>query len=99
MASLPPAANVGHINDVQELWKSNSIPQRFVRDLDEQPTPAKVVTLCPSSEVPVVDLSKLTNGSASEFRNEMLKLAEACEEWGFFQVHIYYEIVLTSLET
>ncbi|XP_022979844.1 protein SRG1-like [Cucurbita maxima] len=85
--------NVGHIDDVQELrkFKPNTIPQRFIRDIQERPTQA--TALISSSDIPTIDLSKLLKGN----RDEILHLYSACEEWGFFQV-INHGIALNLLE-
>ncbi|CAL5346994.1 unnamed protein product [Camellia sinensis] len=79
--------NVGHIDDVQELRKSKltSIPQRFIRDIAEDPSLSTLTPPSPSSKpsftaIPVVDLSKLTQNT------QLSKLATACQDWGFFQV-------------
>lgn len=88
MAPAPspaPAIKVGHIDDVQELRKTRpmSIPERYVRDAGERPIPTTIPT---PMNIPVIDLSKLAQGN--EEQGEMAKLADACEEWGFFQVII-----------
>lgn len=79
--------NVGQIDDVQELKKSQKtkIPNRFVRDLSERPT-LPITPLPFSSSIPVIDLAKLMTGNKEEFHHEILKLYASCEEWGFFQV-------------
>ncbi|XP_021721654.1 protein SRG1-like [Chenopodium quinoa] len=74
--------NVGHIDDVQELRKTQSttVPDRFMRDVDEIDS---VISDSPiSKDVPIIDLSKIAKGSY----DEIIHLASACEEWGFFQV-------------
>ncbi|KAJ1395194.1 Oxoglutarate/iron-dependent dioxygenase [Sesbania bispinosa] len=79
--------NVGHIDDVQELTKTKLriIPERFVRDVTERPSLAKPLPPSPA-DMPVIDFSKLTAGNGEEIQSEILKLAAACEQWGFFQV-------------
>ncbi|KAL2229778.1 protein SRG1 [Sesamum indicum] len=95
---MAPAAisdiKVGHIDDVQELRKSKTsqIPERFIRDRTERPTLDYSCT-----NIPVVDLSKLFQGSKDEFCNEILNLMTSCKEWGFFQV-INHGIDLELLE-
>ncbi|PWA65801.1 2-oxoglutarate (2OG) and Fe(II)-dependent oxygenase superfamily protein [Artemisia annua] len=90
--------NVGQIDDVQELKKSQKtkIPNRFVRDLSERPM-LPITALPFSSSIPVIDLAKLMKGNKEEFHYEILKLSASCEEWGFFQV-INHEINLDLLD-
>lgn len=79
---------VGHIDDVQELRKKKptKIPERFVRDTIERP---KLSTTLTSSDcIPIINYSELSNGNKAEGQVEILRLAKACEEWGFFQVKI-----------
>lgn len=98
-ARIPPI-KVGHIDDVQELRKSKPslIPERFVREMTDRPSPATVLPLSSSSiHIPVIDLSKLLwSSSSDEFQRELRKLAESCEDWGFFQVLMVYQIVYVS---
>ncbi|KAF7813663.1 Protein SRG1 [Senna tora] len=86
MAPVPISPiNVGHIDDVQELTKTKpkSIPERFVRDITERPDQLSTSP----THMPIIDFSKLTNSSnTQDFTIETLKLASACEDWGFFQV-------------
>ncbi|XP_059630429.1 protein SRG1-like [Cornus florida] len=95
-APLSPI-KVGQIDDVQELRKAKSvaIPQRFVRDMAERPT---LTAASSSSNIPVIDVSKLIKGSKDEFHSEILKLSTSCKEWGFFQV-INHGIDLVLLES
>ncbi|KAI9128571.1 hypothetical protein K1719_000054 [Acacia pycnantha] len=98
----PP--NVGHIDDVQELTKtkSTSIPERFVRDATERPELSATKTTIPSdrNDMPIIDFSKFLNGNTEDFQVEILKLASACKEWGFFQVknHGVDQKLLDSIE-
>ncbi|MED6106465.1 hypothetical protein PIB30_005099 [Stylosanthes scabra] len=99
MAPVPISSiKVGHIDDVQELRKNRpkTIPERFVRDMNERPTPAMALSL-PSSDIPVIDFSNLTKGNTEQVQTEILKLADACENWGFFQV-LNHEVDLTLME-
>ncbi|GAU38549.1 hypothetical protein TSUD_320210 [Trifolium subterraneum] len=99
MAPVPISnINIGHIDDVQELrrTKPKIVPQRFVRDMKERPTLQTSLSL-PSTNMPVIDFSKLSKGTKEEFLNELYKLSTACEEWGFFQV-INHEIDLNLIE-
>ncbi|KAI4317611.1 hypothetical protein L6164_025469 [Bauhinia variegata] len=100
MAPVPISPiNVGHIDDVQELRKTKptTIPERFVRGMDERPTLATALSPTPAN-MPIVDFSKLAKGNTAEIQAEISKLAAACEEWGFFQV-INHEIELNLLES
>ncbi|MED6130276.1 hypothetical protein PIB30_000177 [Stylosanthes scabra] len=100
MAPVPISSiKVGHIDDVQELRKNRpkTIPERFVRDMNERPAPAMALSL-PSSDMPVIDFSKLTKGNTQQVHSEILKLADACENWGFFQV-LNHEVDLTLMES
>lgn len=87
MAPVPlSTTKVGQIDDVQELRKGKptTIPERFVRDMTERPSLA--TALSSPTDIPIIDFSKLVKGN----RDEILQLATACEEWGFFQVHILH---------
>ena len=60
--------------------------------MTERPT---LATALPStSDIPVIDLSKLIKGDKDEVHSEILKLGIACEEWGFFQVHKLHILML-----
>ncbi|KAK7850672.1 protein LATERAL BRANCHING OXIDOREDUCTASE 1 [Quercus suber] len=99
MAPVPLSpVKVGHIDDVQELRnaKPTTIPERFVRDMTERPTLA--TALSSTSDIPVIDFSKIIKGDKDEVHSEILKLGIACEEWGFFQV-INHDIELSLLES
>ncbi|GAB2278224.1 hypothetical protein Dimus_012920 [Dionaea muscipula] len=102
MAPVPLSPiKVGHIHDVQELRKTKTtrIPPRFVRDMAERPSLATTFESSFTSDIPIIDLSSLANGSnPDEFRHEILKLAASCEDWGFFQV-INHGIDISMLES
>jgi hypothetical protein len=70
------------VPNVQEMVKTNplQVPKRYVRNQEEM----EKVNYTPhlSSEIPVIDLTLLSNGNTEE----LLKLEIACREWGFFQV-------------
>ncbi|KAM7280282.1 hypothetical protein ACFE04_007416 [Oxalis oulophora] len=85
---------VGHIDDVQELRKNKPtiIPDRFVRDRGERPQPA--LAFVSTTNVPIIDFSKLANGD----RDEISHLASACKNWGIFQM-INHEIDVNMLES
>ncbi|KAF2310980.1 hypothetical protein GH714_018894 [Hevea brasiliensis] len=99
MAPVPSSPiKVGHIDDVQELRKAKptTIPERFVRDMNERPTLA--IALPSLSDIPIINFSRLVNGSKDDYQTESLQLARACKEWGFFQV-INHGINLSLIES
>ncbi|PRQ43228.1 putative codeine 3-O-demethylase [Rosa chinensis] len=73
----PPLPNV------QEMVKSDpfQVPERYIRDEKDIANDAGLCSQL-SSEVPIVDFSLLSNGN----KEELHKLDQACEEWGFFQM-------------
>ena len=89
MAPLPISSiRVGKIEDVQELIKSkpNKVPERFIRDANERGGLVSLKTHL-HQPIPVIDLSKLSKPHTNDdFVFEILKLSQACEDWGFFQV-------------
>lgn len=93
MAPLPISSiRVGKIEDVQELIKSkpNKVPERFIREANER---GVILTLKTHHHhhIPVIDLSKLSKPhNHDDFLLEILKLSQACEDWGFFQVNLRY---------
>ncbi|KAM1086696.1 hypothetical protein ACFX2B_012177 [Malus domestica] len=89
---------VGHIDDVQELRKSKPsiIPERFVRDMTERPALATPMPY--STDIPTINFSKLAKGTKDEIKSEISQLANACENWGFFQV-VNHGIDLSILES
>ncbi|KAJ3672099.1 hypothetical protein LUZ60_006820 [Juncus effusus] len=68
------------MEDIQELRRIQPtvVPERYVRDQDEQPARSKT---CTTVHVPVVDMAKLDKNDG-----ELARLSSACEEWGFFQL-------------
>ncbi|KAL3499846.1 hypothetical protein ACH5RR_038939 [Cinchona calisaya] len=71
------------VENVQELASNNlkDIPPRYIRpelNPDE-------VSIDESSQIPVIDMSKLANDHV-DYQNEMAVLHQACKEWGFFQL-------------
>lgn len=89
MAPLPISSiRVGKIDDVQELIKTkpNKVPERFIREANERGVLVSHKTHL-HHHIPVVDLSKLSKPHThDDFLFEILKLSQACEDWGFFQV-------------
>lgn len=71
------------VPNVQEMVKKNylHVPKRYMRNQEEM----EKVNYMPhlSCEIPIIDLSLLSNGNMEE----LLKLDIACKEWGFFQVN------------
>ncbi|KAI4371404.1 hypothetical protein MLD38_019645 [Melastoma candidum] len=78
---------VGRVDDVQELRRRRptGVPARFVRDEDERPNPDALVPPM-STQLPLISLSRLMEGKGDDGRCELYRLAEACRDWGFFQV-------------
>lgn len=73
------------VENVQALASKNTkdIPPRYLRpevELDE-------FSVEDSLQIPIIDMSKLTENSLAHDQNEELaKLRSACRDWGFFQV-------------
>ncbi|KAJ7950283.1 2-oxoglutarate (2OG) and Fe(II)-dependent oxygenase superfamily protein [Quillaja saponaria] len=67
---------------VQEIVRRDplQVPQRYVRSQEEMENVKDMSHL--SSEIPVIDLSKLSSGSMEELK----KLDIACKDWGFLQL-------------
>ncbi|MED6160370.1 hypothetical protein PIB30_050880 [Stylosanthes scabra] len=110
MAPVPiiSSLKVGHIDDVIELRKTKpgTIPQRFVRDITERPTittpnnKSLIITNHHHHHMPIIDFSKLSKHNTHDdeiFLHELLNLATACENWGFFQV-VNHDIDLNLME-
>ncbi|CAI9095463.1 OLC1v1031419C1 [Oldenlandia corymbosa var. corymbosa] len=73
------------VENVQQLASTNleNIPHRYIRP---EINPEDVISTDESSsQIPVIDMSKLASDS-SDYAQEMAKLHQACEEWGFFQL-------------
>lgn len=64
---------------VQSLAESgiSKIPGRYVKPPSQRPDGAMVVKM---KNIPVVDMEKVESGAAVK------EMAEACREWGFFQI-------------
>ncbi|XP_062094336.1 oxoglutarate-dependent flavonoid 7-O-demethylase 1-like [Humulus lupulus] len=77
--TYPPSLPVPNVQEM--VWKDPlKVPERYIRNEEEMHTKPELSHL--SSQVPVIDLSLLSNGN----KEELLKLDLACKEWGFFQV-------------
>ncbi|CAI9095291.1 OLC1v1031205C1 [Oldenlandia corymbosa var. corymbosa] len=82
VASVNNAKNFP-VPNVQELASKTlkDIPNRYIRPEIH----ADVVSVNESSQIPVIDMSKLAAGNA-EYQTEMSRLHQACKEWGYFQL-------------
>jgi hypothetical protein len=72
------------VESVQELSRKQqeTVPERYIRRGEEIPTPT-AISDHPFS-IPIIDMAKISEGLNRD--QEIEKLAQACEEWGFFQV-------------
>lgn len=83
------------VENVQNLASNyiKEIPQRYIRpeiEVDE-------ISVDDSLHIPVIDMDNLTTNYSS-YENEMMKLHQACKDWGFFQVkHIYIYIYVHTV--
>lgn len=70
------------VPNVQEIVRDNysSVPQIYIRDQYEMPKATEISHL--STDIPVIDLSLLSDDNVEELE----RLDQACREWGFFQV-------------
>ncbi|KAG0475377.1 hypothetical protein HPP92_015063 [Vanilla planifolia] len=60
------------------------IPERYIKPPEDRPATTGALSI-PEQCIPVVDLAKLSKGS-SECPATILSVANACREWGLFQV-------------
>ncbi|CAI9095460.1 OLC1v1031414C1 [Oldenlandia corymbosa var. corymbosa] len=74
---LLPVENVQHLASK----KLEAVPHRYI----QSEIRTDKVSVQESSQVPVIDMSKLATGS-SEHQTEMSKLHQAGKDWGFFQL-------------
>ncbi|KAH7675110.1 (S)-norcoclaurine synthase protein [Dioscorea alata] len=67
---------------VQEIVRKDpsNVPEKYIHDFDYTQTDVVLTHL--SSDIPVIDLSLLSNGDEIELQ----KLDLACRDWGFFQI-------------
>ncbi|KAK3034257.1 hypothetical protein RJ639_032192 [Escallonia herrerae] len=67
---------------IQEIIRRNPscIPERYLRSEEDKAKDVDMSAL--AADIPVLDLSLLSNGS----KEELQKLDNACKDWGFFQV-------------
>lgn len=70
------------VPNVQEIVRENSlsVPQIYIRDQFDMQKATDITHL--STDIPVIDLSLLSDDNAEELK----RLDQACREWGFFQV-------------
>ncbi|KAM7468056.1 hypothetical protein LguiB_015618 [Lonicera macranthoides] len=70
------------VPNVQEIVREEplNVSQRYIRDQEKMLKSTDKIHL--SSEIPVNDLSMLSNAN----KEELKKLYLACKDWGFFQV-------------
>ncbi|GLJ26834.1 hypothetical protein SUGI_0524210 [Cryptomeria japonica] len=75
------------VDDVQELakLKREDVPQRYIRPLQER-IGCTALSVPPALNVPLIDMAKILSPHHSTKQPEMIRLAQACKEWGFFQV-------------
>lgn len=73
------------VESVQELVKKQkeTVPERYITRDEEKPTPASMSDH--QLDIPIIDMSKLLSEGLQR-EQEIKKIAQACEEWGFFQV-------------
>ncbi|KAL2558033.1 2-oxoglutarate (2OG) and Fe(II)-dependent oxygenase superfamily protein [Forsythia ovata] len=70
------------VPSVQEIVRNdaNNVPERYIKYLEDRPLSSEK---CPVSlDIPIINLSLLTNGDEDERK----KLDLACKDWGFFQI-------------
>ncbi|KAL5728080.1 hypothetical protein ACHQM5_001203 [Ranunculus cassubicifolius] len=69
------------VDNVQEMVKRNPscVLERYILDHNDRPNLSPTHA---SSDVPIIDLSLLSNGDEEELK----KLDRACIDWGFFQL-------------
>ncbi|KAF4369776.1 hypothetical protein F8388_011042 [Cannabis sativa] len=77
--TYPPSLQVPNVQEMV-LKDPLKVPERYLRNEKEMHARPDLSYL--SSQVPVIDVSLLSNGD----KEELLKLDLACREWGFFQV-------------
>ena len=84
---IPTYASSLPVPNVQEMVREDplNVPERYIRDQEEMLKTTDKIHL--SSEVPIIDLSMLSNAN----KDELKKLDLACTDWGFFQVVKYIQ--------
>ncbi|PON90836.1 Oxoglutarate/iron-dependent dioxygenase [Trema orientale] len=89
--TYPPSLQVPNVQEMV-LKDPLEVPERYIRNEEEMQTKTDSSHL--SSQVPVIDLSLLSNGD----KEELMKFELACEEWGFFQV-VNHGVAIEVLQT
>ncbi|XP_059077602.1 protein SRG1-like isoform X1 [Cryptomeria japonica] len=71
--------------NVQEIAREQPqiVPERYMRSDEERP--GTLTTLPVQLSIPIIDMANLSQGGLQR-KEELCKIAKACEEWGFFQV-------------
>ncbi|XVF40228.1 hypothetical protein PTKIN_Ptkin01aG0094900 [Pterospermum kingtungense] len=74
------------VPSVQELAKEHltKLPSRYLRTDDEDPPFSSIAKF--ESQVPVIDMQKLSSTDLKVLELELEKLHHSCKEWGFFQL-------------
>jgi len=76
------------VESVQELALNvdpQAVPPRYIRPREERPTSSLLVS--PESAIPLIDMKKLIlHPEDYQRQQEMERLSNACQEWGFFQI-------------
>ncbi|XP_057866446.1 codeine O-demethylase [Cryptomeria japonica] len=75
------------VDDVQELakLKREDVPERYIRPQRER-IGCTALSAPPGLHVPLIDMAKIFSSHHSTRQHEMERLAQACKQWGFFQV-------------
>ncbi|CAA2997660.1 SRG1-like [Olea europaea subsp. europaea] len=70
------------VPSVQEIVRNDAhnVPERYIKNVEDRPLSSEKCSV--SLDIPIIDLSLLTNGDEDELR----KLDFACKDWGFFQI-------------
>lgn len=79
------------VPSVQEIVRNDAhnVPETYIKNVEDRPLSSEKCSV--SLDIPIIDLSLLTNGDEDELR----KLDFACKDWGFFQVTL--QIPLNNL--
>nr|ADE76618.1 unknown [Picea sitchensis] len=79
------------VESVQELALNvdpQVVPPRYIRPWEERPTSSLLIS--PESAILLIDMKKLIlHPEDYQRQQEMERLSNACQEWGFFHVGNY----------